>query len=129
MTAHDALAEYAINVHMAFPTALALYRHKPADRATLIEPLSRGPVRDFIQPPGLILSPDWVRNIGHTAYLDTIAKMRMLGWEPPTRMALLAPPHATANLHYAKYWSRYYDVITDTKLVESLEPFARSFGP
>lgn len=133
MTAHDALAEYAINDHMAFPVAMTLYRNKPVERKALLECSANAhglmQVREYVNAKGLILSTDWVRNIGHTAYLDTIAKMQILGWEPRTRMTLLAPPHATANLHYAHYWCRHFQVITDTKLVESLEPFARSFGP
>ncbi len=124
MSAHDDLAEYLINNYMAFDTALALYRRKPAVRAEYVAGFG-----DHVNVSGLILSEDWVRNIGHTAYLDTFAKMRAMGWANWDRMVLLAPPAATANSHYARYWEHLYDVVTDARLADAIRPAARAVGP
>jgi putative glycosyltransferase (TIGR04372 family) len=124
MAAHDDLAEWLINNHMAFAAALELWRRKPAVRA-------EHPTRlDACLPPRtLYLSDDWVRNIGHIAYLDTYAKMRALGWTDWDQGLLPAPPQGTSNKHYLSYWADRYTIVTDRRLIETLRAPTRVYAP
>ncbi|MCP4677691.1 MAG: TIGR04372 family glycosyltransferase [Deltaproteobacteria bacterium] len=61
--------------------------------------------------------------IGHMTYLDAIAKRKMLGWQPPYKLVLLAPPNRVANRCYLEYWRPYLDgIITDPAEIESISP-------
>jgi putative glycosyltransferase (TIGR04372 family) len=114
--------EDVINLFGDFDTGLDLYRRKAAIQHDYISRFGIVPKRE------LFLSADWVRNIGHMAYLDFFVKMNRLGWRSDERLVLLAPPSATANAWYLKYWQTYYEIVSDAHLASVYGHFANVLG-
>jgi putative glycosyltransferase (TIGR04372 family) len=120
--AHDSLAENVINAQGDFDAALNIYGRKQQLQRRFAEAFRLDDARV------LYLPDDWVRNIGHMALLDFWVKMKHLRWRPWETLILLAPPNATANTAYLKYWKRHFTVITDPYLIRALAPFASALG-
>ena len=66
-----------------------------------------------------------LHRIGETAtQLDTLVKMRLLGWREPGTDALLAPDTAVANQAYLECWQPYVNIIQDSDHVLELLPLS-----
>lgn len=78
--------------------------------------------------PIRILPYEWVTLIGHIAMLDSYLKIRRLGFGPPGRPLLLAPPAKVANASYLDLWRRHVTVIDDPWLVDQIFPYQRAWG-
>lgn len=70
----------------------------------------------------LFLGFDWVRNIGHIAFLGHLIKLRELGLIPWRKIVVLAREHLIANRAYLDQWRPYVTVVTDPARVAYFEP-------
>jgi putative glycosyltransferase (TIGR04372 family) len=120
--AHDMLAEDVINRFGEFHLAFEIYQRKWELQQELARHLQ-------IDKLGLlVLSEDWVRNVGHIGFVDFIVKMQRLGWAPWKEIVLLAPPERSANRSFVQFWSRHISVVTDPFLIERFAPLAIATG-
>jgi putative glycosyltransferase (TIGR04372 family) len=105
--AHTDVAEWAISTASDFATADALYARRDGIHRQYRHWLATLPGET------VYLAADWVRNIGHTALIDSWLKMRLLGWVSASRVVLHAPPQATANRAYVGCFRPLLKVIAD----------------
>ncbi len=115
METYDEYAEEAVNHYCDFEVAMDVYRRKSA----LMQQYTQ--TRKIVDEETLLISPDWVRNIGHMAYIDFLIKMARLQWQPWKKFVVLAPLRKTANDWYLKYLSAYASVIADPSFCDSIK--------
>ena len=67
----------------------------------------------------------WIFNIGHILAMECPIKASLLGWQPPRRWVVLAPPDKVANQVYLDYYRPYCEeIITDPRRIQELQPEA-----
>jgi putative glycosyltransferase (TIGR04372 family) len=79
-------------------------------------------------PDTLILGHDWVRNIGHIAFLGHLIKMQQLQIAPWRHIILVAREAHVANLPYLDLWRPFITIVTDPVLVDRYTPLTLLCG-
>ena len=120
--AHNLLAEDLINFYGDFAGARAVYERRSRSQRECLDACQ------LDQADTLFLGMDWVRNVGHIAFLGQLIKLRELGLAPWRRIVVLAREPRIANLAYLNCWRKYLTVVTDPLLVDRFEPLVTACG-
>jgi putative glycosyltransferase (TIGR04372 family) len=67
----------------------------------------------------------FTRMIGHTTYLDIIAKRKLLGLAPVQKYIVLADHTNIGNAAYVECWRDYFEIISDPETIRRHAPIAR----
>jgi len=83
---------------------------------------------DPSEPQTILLSDDWVRNIGHLAMLDGQVKSKKLGLVPDVPIQLIAPSEKVANDAYLRHWREHLRIVDDPEQIRALAPLCAARG-
>lgn len=116
------LAEALINYHNAFALSREMYLRRNQFQQDWLRACGIDPVDT------LFLGFDWVRNIGHIAFLGHLVKMRELGLAPWRNIVVFSADRYIANHAYLNQWRQHLTVVTDPGLVSHFEPLTAACG-
>ena len=79
--------------------------------------IHRKKVRTLGMPalPFRVLPFYWVERIGHFAFLDSLLKMRELGWIKKDKLVLLAPEERISNFTLLNLYKKYFNVVAQSQ--------------
>jgi putative glycosyltransferase (TIGR04372 family) len=79
--------------------------------------IQRKKVRAIGKPalPFRVLPYYWVERIGHFAFLDSLLKMRELGWIEKENLVLLAPKEKISNFTLLNLYKKYFKVVAQSQ--------------
>jgi putative glycosyltransferase (TIGR04372 family) len=110
------LAETLINYHDDFSGARVIYLTRDQLQKECLQICGVGPVDT------LFLGSDWVRNVGHIAFLGQLVKMCKLGLSPWKHIVVLTQEYHIANSPYLNHWRKHITVVTDPKQIDRFQP-------